>query len=68
MTVQPDAPAPDVGGYWTTEEAAELMRVHVETVRRYLRRGLLVGYPLPGGGYRIPHGAVTALLLRPRQP
>ena len=48
----------------TVEEAAERLRAHPQTVRRWLREKKLRGV-MPGGtklGYRIPESEVTRLL------
>ncbi|MBI3968349.1 MAG: helix-turn-helix domain-containing protein [Chloroflexi bacterium] len=48
----------------TVQEVAERLRVHEETVRRWLRSGHLEGV-LPGGkrsGYRIRESALQRLL------
>lgn len=39
-------------GYLTPEEAAELLKLNVETVRRFLREGVLVGAKI-GDSWRI---------------
>lgn len=47
----------------TVEEAAARLRVHTETVRRWLRSGKLRGHLLSErAGYRIPAGEVERLL------
>ena len=49
---------------FTTEELANLCRVHVATVRRWIAHGRLGAIRLPGGLYRIPATEVKRL----RQP
>jgi len=47
----------------TVEEAADRLRVHAETVRRWLRSGRLRGHLLSErAGYRIPASEVERLL------
>ena len=46
------------------EELAELSRVHVSTVRRWIARGSVKAIRLPGGQYRIPAAEIERL----RQP
>ena len=43
----------DNSKHWTPEEIAEILRVHVVTVRRWIAGGQLGAIRLPGGGYRI---------------
>ena len=53
------------GELLTVRETAQQCRVHAETVRRWLRRGLLPAIIVGGGpeaGYRIPKRAVLAYL------
>ena len=49
---------------FTPEELAELCRVHVSTVRRWIANGSVTAIRLPGGMYRIPGAEVERL----RQP
>ena len=49
---------------YTPEEIAELCRVHVSTVRRWIALRQLQAIRLPGGAYRIPAEEVSRL----RQP
>ena len=49
---------------FTPEEVAELCRVHVSTVRRWIALRQLRAIRLPGGTYRIPAEEVSRL----RQP
>ena len=43
---------------FTAEELAELCKVHVSTVRRWIAAGRLRAIRLPGGNYRIPEAEV----------
>jgi excisionase family DNA binding protein len=45
----------------TPEEVAALFRVHPRTVGRWRRSGRLVAVRTPGGQYRHPESAVSAL-------
>jgi excisionase family DNA binding protein len=47
----------------TVEEVAALLKVHPETVRNWLRKGLFTGaYRLPSrAGWRIPQAEIDAL-------
>jgi excisionase family DNA binding protein len=48
----------------TVEEAADKLKAHRQTVRRWLREGKLKGV-MPGGtklGYRIPQSEIARLL------
>jgi excisionase family DNA binding protein len=46
-------PMDDQHGWLTTEEAAEFLRVHVETMRRWARTGLIPAAKLGNrGGFR----------------
>jgi len=47
--------------YWSPEEVAEIFRVHVVTVRRWIAGGQLNAIRLPGGGYRIPQSELDRL-------
>lgn len=49
---------------YTPEEVAELCRVHVSTVRRWIAQGQVEAIRLPGGTYRIRAEEVSRL----RQP
>jgi excisionase family DNA binding protein len=46
---------------FTPEEVAELCRVHVSTVRRWIAQRQLQAIRLPGGSYRIPADEVSRL-------
>jgi excisionase family DNA binding protein len=46
--------------YLTAEEAAVILRVHPETVKRWLRAKLLVGKKVGGRLWRIPANEVVA--------
>ena len=43
------------------EELAQLFRVHVSTVRRWINHGQLAAIRLPGGNYRIPQQEVERI-------
>lgn len=45
----------------TPEEVAALFRVHPRTVGNWRRRGRLAAVKTPGGQYRHPESAVSAL-------
>ena len=48
---------------YTVDEVAERLRVHPNSVRRWLRAGVLDGTPLGGrAGWRIPASSVAAFL------
>ena len=51
----------DNSKHWTPEEIAEILRVHVVTVRRWIAAGQLGAIRLPGGGYRIPQSELDRL-------
>ena len=51
----------DNSEHWTPEEIAEILRVHVVTVRRWIAAGQLGAIRLPGGGYRIPQSELDRL-------
>ena len=51
----------DNSKHWTPEEIAEIFRVHVVTVRRWIAAGQLGAIRLPGGGYRIPQSELDRL-------
>jgi excisionase family DNA binding protein len=44
------APAAQVDGYLTAEQAANYLGVHVETLRKWVRLGTFPSIPLPGSG------------------
>jgi len=44
------APAAQVDGYLTAEQAANYLGVHVETLRKWVRLGVFPHIPLPGAG------------------
>ena len=54
----------DNSKHWTPEEIAEIFKVYVVTVRRWIAAGKLDAIRLPGGGYRISAIEVDRL----RQP
>jgi excisionase family DNA binding protein len=54
----PDNKSPDV---LTAEEAAEVLRVHQNTIKRWLREGKLKGIQV-GRAWRIPQNEITRLL------
>ena len=51
----------DNSKHWTAEEIAEILRVHVVTVRQWIAGGQLGAIRLSGGGYRIPQSEVDRL-------
>lgn len=46
--------------YYTVKEVATILRVHVETVRRWCEEGKLVGAKKYGDRWRIPRSSVDA--------
>ncbi len=48
----------------TVAETAKALRVHEDSVRRWIEAGTLEAYRLPGGTYRIPVEAVDGLKLK----
>lgn len=48
-------------------EVADYFRVHIETIRRWCKEGLLDMVIIPHGGYRIRSASVTELLKRKRE-
>jgi excisionase family DNA binding protein len=52
---------------FTVEEAARILKVRRETIRRYIKRGYLKAVTLPGGDYRLSGKEVQSLLSRPAQ-
>ena len=62
------APAPTTEATCTLAEAARRLGVAEETVRAWLRAGLLPGRRLPGGQARVPLAAVLAWPDQPGRP
>jgi len=54
----------------TVEEAAELLQIHPQTVRLWLRNGKLRGRLIGGrkSGYRIPASEINRVLSTDEQP
>jgi len=46
----------------TINEAARILNVQKETVRRYIKNGLLIALTLPGGDYRLREQDLQQLL------
>jgi excisionase family DNA binding protein len=51
--------------YFTPRQVADLFKVSLSTVERWLRLGLVEGIRLPGGQYRIPASEVERLKKTP---
>lgn len=51
----------------TVAEAAKILKVRRETIRRYIKSGYLEAVTLPGGDYRLC-GSDLAKLLSPHSP
>lgn len=51
----------------TVEQAAKLLQVRCETIRRYIKNGHLQALTLPGGDYRLREKDIQRLLRRPTQ-
>lgn len=51
----------------TVEEAAKILKVQRETIRRYIKMGHLKAQTLPGGDYRLREKDIQELLSRPTQ-
>lgn len=49
----------------TVEEAAKILKVRRETIRRYIKNGHLRALTLPGGDYRLRERDIQKLLRRP---
>lgn len=53
----------EIERYYTVSETAELLKVHIETIRRAIRAGHLKAYRMPGGRrYRITTKAIQEFL------
>lgn len=52
------------GKLLTTAQAAEMLAVSKDTIRRYVRLGQLEAVRLPSGHYRVHEDQVRALLRR----
>ena len=48
----------------TVEEAANILKVRRETIRRYIKNGHLHALTLPGGDYRLRDSDIEKLLNR----
>ena len=46
----------------TVEEAAQILKVRRETIRRYIKNGYLRALTLPGGDYRLLESDIQKLL------
>ena len=55
------------GELLTVEEAAKILKVRRETVRRYIKHGHVKAVTLPGGDYRLREKDIRRLLRRPTQ-
>lgn len=51
----------------TVEEAARLLKVRRETIRRYIKAGCLHAVTLPGGDYRLRESDIQKMISRPEQ-
>lgn len=51
----------------TIKEAAKILKVRRETIRRYIKHGHLKAVTLPGGDYRLHERDLQKLLSRPVQ-
>ena len=51
----------------TVQEAAKILKVRRETIRRYIKNGYLKAVTLPGGDYRLHERDIQKLLSRPAQ-
>ena len=51
----------------TVEEAAKILKVRRETIRRYIKNGHLKALTLPGGDYRLREMDIRRLLSRSSQ-
>lgn len=51
----------------TVEEAAKILKVRRETIRRYIKKGHLKAVTLPGGDYRLRERDIQRLLSDPTQ-
>ncbi len=56
--------SPDKRDPLTVQQVADIAQVQPETVRNWIRRGLVAAILLPGGSYRIPQCEVDRLLRR----
>jgi excisionase family DNA binding protein len=54
-------------GLITVGEAARILKVRRETIRRYIKNGHLKALTLPGGDYRLREGDIQKLLIRSAQ-
>ena len=50
----------------TVEEAARILKVRRETIRRYIKNGHLKASSLPGGDYRLQEKDIMKLLSKSR--
>ena len=51
----------------TVAEAAKILRVRRETIRRYIKNGHLIATRLPGGDYRLRPTDIQTLLIQPNK-
>ena len=51
----------------TVGEAARILKVRRETIRRYIKHGHLRAVTLPGGDYRLREQDIKRLLTKPSQ-
>ena len=56
-----------IGELVTVEEAARILKVRRETIRRYIKNGHLQALTLPGGDYRLRERDIQKLL-KPSRP
>ena len=63
MKPAPDKPALESKAILTTSEAAQLIGVHVNTVRRWNKKGVLKGYRIgPRGDRRFRHEEIDSFV------
>ena len=57
---QIDKPREQSGEYFTAEQAADYLKVHVDTFRKWVRLGKIPRVPLPGSGkdFRFRRGSL----------